>query len=419
MSDLIIVEKSDLVDIADALREQTDETELMSIKAMPPKIRTLSTGGPTVQADFAQNDETAPDYVKNRTHWIDKTFVELLPETAIDGTYIDLYDVALFDKLSPDAKCTVTLDGVAYETTARHNSYNAYEWYVIGNSDLLGEGGDVDLHLPFGIFVDRYDENWGECSEEFSTVKIDSIGEKVVKIPEIYLPATIGVAGTGSYSEIFNNLTSNIASGDYSRAENFETTASGYAANAQGIQTVAGGYGAHTQGCRTEASGAYSHAEGQYTIASSARSHAEGEGTIAAGENQHVSGTYNIEDDSSLVIVGNGTTEANRSNAYRLAKNGNGYYAGDVFVGSESKKLATEELVNTKPGEIVTGKTFTVDGEEKTAAACAEIYGDLDTNIAIGQWSHAEGSGTRAIGKATHAEGAYSQAITEIGRAHV
>ena len=38
------------------------------------------------------------------------------------------------------------------------NAYNAYEWYIVGNSDLLGEGGEHDLHLPFGIFIDRYDE---------------------------------------------------------------------------------------------------------------------------------------------------------------------------------------------------------------------------------------------------------------------
>lgn len=349
MSELIVSKKKDLTNIADAVREQTGKNNLMSLTDIAEEIKTLSTGGSTdvvsVQVDWNQNDETSPDYVKNRTHYIEKTFMELLPESDVGSDYIDLYDVPIFSKLTPDAKCIVTIDGIEYETTARHNTYNAYEWYIVGNSELLGEGGDFDLHLPFGFYIDRYDENWGQCSEEVSTVKIECIGETVVKIPEIYLPTKIGIEGTGSYSEVFNDLSGNTASGDYSRAENFKTTASGYASNAQGIQTAAGGYGSHAQGCGAEASGSYSHAEGYYTTASGARSHAEGEGTTAKGANQHVSGSYNLEDTSSLVIVGNGSANS-RSNAYKLDKNGNGYFSGEVY--AKEKKLATEEYINVR-----------------------------------------------------------------------
>lgn len=351
MSELIIAEKSDITNIANAVREKTGGTNQMSLNDIADEIRTLSVGGSdgvSVQADWNQNDETAPDYVKNRTHYIEKTFVELLPEFDVSSDYIDLYDVPLFSQLSPDAKCIVTIDGVTYETAARHFTYNAYEWYVVGNSELLGESGDFDLHLPFGIFIDRYDENWGQCEGNISTIKIDCIGESVVKIPEIYLPTKIGTEGTGSYSEIFNNLDDNIASGDYSRAENFKTTASGYASNAQGLGTTASGYATHAQGCNSEAKGSYSHAEGYYTFASGAQAHVEGEGTIAKGENQHVSGSYNLEDTSSLVIVGNGSGSNSRSNAYKLDKAGNGYFSGDVYVGKENKRLATEEYINIR-----------------------------------------------------------------------
>ncbi len=350
MSELIISNKEDLTNIADAVREQTGKTNQMSLNDIADEIRTLSAGGSggvSVQADWSQNDETAIEYVKNRTHYIEKTFIELLPEMDNGGSdYIDLYDVPLFSQLSPDARCIVTIDGITYETTARHNTYNAYEWYIVGNSDLLGESGDFDLHLPFGIFIDRYDENWGQCSGEISTIKIDSIGETVVKIPEIYLPTKIGIEGSGAFSEIFNNLTANEASGDYSRAENFGTTASGYASSAQGLGSTASGYASHSQGCYSTASGSYTHAEGYYTLSSGAQSHAEGEGTIAKGKNQHVSGSYNIEDTSSLVIVGNGSGSSSRGNAYKLDKGGNGYFSGDVY--AREKKLATEEYINIR-----------------------------------------------------------------------
>ena len=348
MSELIIANKEDIIDIASAVREQTGDSELLSLKGIANEIRTLSltgSGGVSVQADWQQNDKTAPDYIKNRTHWIEETFIEVFPETSYNGSF-DLYGEDIFSKLSPNAVCIVTINGTSYETVARHSVYNAYEWYVIGNGELIGED-DIDTDLPFGIFIDIYDENYSSETIDVNTFKIESTVRVVNKIPEIYLPAKIGTDGTGVYSEIFNDLTNNVASGDYSRAENFKTTSSGYASNAQGISTTASGYGSHAQGCNAEAKGAYAHAEGYYTLASGSKSHAEGEGTIANGENQHVSGVYNIADTSSLVIVGNGSSSSDKRNAYRLDKNGNGYFSGDVY-GAENKKLATEEYINIR-----------------------------------------------------------------------
>lgn len=65
---LIIANKSDIINIADAVREQTGEEDLMSIGEIPIKIKSLSNNEPQIQADLNQNDETAVDYVKNRTH---------------------------------------------------------------------------------------------------------------------------------------------------------------------------------------------------------------------------------------------------------------------------------------------------------------------------------------------------------------
>lgn len=60
-------------------------------------------------------------------------------------------------------------------------------------------------------------------------------------------------------------------------------------------------------------------------------------------------------------IVGNGTSNTNRSNSYTLDWDGNAWYSGDVYVGSTSgtnkdegsKKLATEEYVNNKIFPII------------------------------------------------------------------
>lgn len=295
------------------------------------------------QSDWQENDDTSAAFIKNRTHWIEESSVEAISEININNDYIDLMDVPLFEVLSPNCTCQITIDGVTYETTAIHNTYNAYEWYIIGNGDMIGEsGGDPDL--PFGLFIDRYDENYGEVSEG-TTFKMNIVAKNIHKIPEIYLPEKIGISGTGAYSEIFNNITENTASADYAHAENFKTTASGYASHAEGMNTVSDGYGSHAEGNGSQATAPYSHAEGWVTLASGNASHAAGIGTIAAGEGQTVLGKYNVSDTTSLLIIGNGTSDAARSNLLKVSDVGNLYTIGDIFVGVDEKKLATEEYV--------------------------------------------------------------------------
>lgn len=434
MDELIIVDKTDLDDIANAVREQTGETELMSIKAISPKIRSLSIGGPAVQSDWNQNDPEADDYIKNRTHWIEGANVVALPATdlTVNKGSVDLYEVPV-EGLTPDALCVVTIDGESYETTAVQGVFNAYEWYIIGNSELIGEG-DANPHLPFGIFVDKYNENYMELADRTKSgtvnVKIEVVSQVIHKIPAEYLPTTIGAEGAGTFAEVFNDLNNNTASGDYSHAENLKTTASGYGSHAQGLNTFATGYGSHAEGVGSIAKGPYTHAEGYYTEANGSQSHTEGSGTIADGANQHVSGSYNIADSASLVIVGNGTNSSSRANAYRLDKTGNGYFSGNVYANGNKKLVAENEvLILTQPqtftddelnqiranlkfiGRDMSGKTVTINGETVTASNNAEIFGDYTTNIATGQFSIAEGTGTIAKGSYSHAESFQCQAL--------
>lgn len=59
-------------------------------------------------------------------------------------------------------------------------------------------------------------------------------------------------------------------------------------------------------------------------------------------------------------------------------------------------------------GASVDGKQYTIDGETITAGTGAEVFNEYEgttENIAVGDYSHAEGSGTTAIGIGSHAEG--------------
>lgn len=139
-------------------------------------------------------------------------------------------------------------------------------------------------------------------------------------------------------SGIFSHAegTHTLASGKYSHAEGNLTTASANYSHAEGYGTQSTGSYSHAEGCNTNASNTYSHAEGYATTASGNCSHAEGNTTTAAGNNQHVSGKYNVTDNNNdyAVIVGNGTSLNDLSNALTLDWTGNLETAGDVTNGN-------------------------------------------------------------------------------------
>lgn len=146
------------------------------------------------------------------------------------------------------------------------------------------------------------------------------------------------------------------ALGAPSHAEGSATVSSGNYSHAEGSGSTASGNYSHAEGAESNALGSASHAEGFSATATGNYSHAEGFNTNAVGEYSHAEGKYNIStSDMNTIahVVGNGTSGTKKSNAYTLDWSGNGWYAGDVYVGSTSgtnkdagsKKLATEEFV--------------------------------------------------------------------------
>lgn len=177
------------------------------------------------------------------------------------------------------------------------------------------------------------------------------------------------------------------AIGNHSHAEGQRSKAEEVNSHAEGCDTIAEGETSHAEGENTIASGEASHAEGDDTTASSYCSHSEGQGTISAVMHQHVQGKYNVADtpdnnDEGIYadIVGNGTVNS-RSNAYALTWTGDGHYAGDVYVHSNSdstggNKLATEAYVTnaiSASTETVSGATPTVTATANTTYICGTV----------------------------------------------
>jgi len=185
----------------------------------------------------------------------------------------------------------------------------------------------------------------------------------------------IGNIALGPYSHAEGSGTRAI--GDYSHAEGGSTKAAGENSHAEGFGTQATGYYAHAEGDSTLASSAAAHAEGRYTTASGNWSHTEGLNTVALGDYQHVQGQYNISSSAqSAFIIGNGTSNSNRSNLV--------FASGSFFQVSGSIVL---------PGS---GSVYFGDSVLGTTSSYA-IFRDYQNRLTIGNYVGSSGYGTNGI----------------------
>lgn len=118
----------------------------------------------------------------------------------------------------------------------------------------------------------------------------------------------------------------------------------------EGYNTQASGANAHAEGEYSEATGTATHAEGYDTKASGRFSHSQNMGTIASKDSQTAIGRYNEEDNESglaqkAFIIGNGTSDTNRSNGFTVDWNGEVEIALDTSATSGVDKEIYDALV--------------------------------------------------------------------------
>ena len=355
-------------DFADTTIKKIDEKYIPDSIARKSDLENVGT-----QPNWNQNDETAKDYIKNRTHWVSEEIVDYIKEEQY--RFSDTGFVGVWTK-----EKRRFIEGITYTVIFNGVEYICTPWskdnilFALGNEACIP--GKVSMENPAGnnepfcIYVNNDDDfncpyvSLKSYMSRFD-LQVSGIGTVVHPIDEKYLTAVAGrnVAGktfevngenlvAKEGAEVFNG--GNIAIGSDSHAEGAGTLALGYISHAEGQWTETLGSISHAEGRASIASGYVSHAEGQSSEANGDYSHAEGFYTKASGEYQHVQGTYNIEDTEDIYahIVGNGDWET-RSNAHTLDWNGNAWFSGDIYVGSTSginkdggsKKLATENYV--------------------------------------------------------------------------
>lgn len=235
-------------------------------------------------------------------------------------------------------------------------------------------------------------------------------------------PVIIGKKAENAVScEIFNDIENNkVEEGSTnSHVEGRDNTVGSDASHVEGRMCKAVGENSHAENYYAQALGIHSHAEGSSTIAKGAHahvegacneangmdSHAEGRNSVAEGVSQHVQGRANIIDyeEKYLHIVGNGTDVNSRSNAHTIDWDGNGWFKGTLKIGGIGQNDETAVEVATK-----TDIDNTIG--RKGSGEYAEVFNNTITNIASGDYSHAEGSYNKATGYCSHAEGQGSEA---------
>lgn len=125
--------------------------------------------------------------------------------------------------------------------------------------------------------------------------------------------------------------------GYYTTSKRLKVFTLGYRSGDGGLgpESIGAGYGviaeggySYAEGYYTTSNGEASHTEGVYTLATAKGSHAQNIGTRASVTGQTAMGTYNSvmahtpDKYNDLLIVGNGTSDTNRSNAMAVDKTG-------------------------------------------------------------------------------------------------
>lgn len=186
----------------------------------------------------------------------------------------------------------------------------------------------------------------------------------------------------------------NVVIEDSGQTYTYPISASGYVSHAEGGGTTASGNWSHVEGYQSEASGFGSHAEGDRTIASGQGSHAQNYETIARGANQTALGKYNVEDTTSAVIIGNGTSSA-RSNALTVdwdgnvniasgAKykiNGNDLSKSDIGLGNVDNTSDANKPISTAQQTALDGKVSKT-GDTMTG----QLLTSFNSSVAMGSY---------------------------------
>ena len=193
-----------------------------------------------------------------------------------------------------------------------------------------------------------------------------------------------GFSSVASGSSSVASGNSSVASGNYSVASGYSSVASGYSSVASGTYSVASGYTSVASGAYSVASGYSSVASGYYSVASGYYSVASGDFSVVLALNgetmssyQTIVGKFNAKV-AGLFIIGNGTSNTARSNAFVVDDSGNvtaKYFSGYAnAIGGEGFKIYAENNNQINFGGTGSDNTVVFGAASKDSRSVPTTY---------------------------------------------
>ena len=394
----------------------------------------------SVQSDWSQNNENAPDYIKNKTHGIISEGWEITwdGDISVDENPVEIYGM-MYYRVSDDMPSNDALKTSSARATIIYNGLKRNQEISIANSwEHFVSNGFISDSYAFvqyavvireentvfnGVTFTRSGTYFLHIVDDDGPQYLSMLGEptNILKLDPMYLPSSVTHSSTGKNAEIFNGYDGNvIASGDYSHAEGYYNVAVGEYSHVEGYYNEAHGNTSHVEGCRNKAYGEDSHVEGYNNVTYGDESHAEGYCNKASGENSHAEGTDTEAFGLGAHAEGSCTTAygdhshaegVGDCSALSLKIFGNPnvttYYYADgtamygkvgetiIYKGNSAKIVS----VDTSTRYITVDTTLSTDEEVNGYARI------LHSGIAFGRASHIEGYENIAYGDYSHAEG--------------
>ena len=164
-----------------------------------------------VQSDWNQNDETAPDYVKNRPFYTDTVETVLVEESTVSfadagGFYAAQVQSTFVATVGETYK--VYWDGTAYECTCVDFSGST----AIGNLSIGGLGSDTGEPFIMNVTNGEVINIAAADTSASHTISISRLVTEVVKIDEKYLPDTVATKSeVEATQEVLDGVFSSVA----------------------------------------------------------------------------------------------------------------------------------------------------------------------------------------------------------------
>ena len=304
--------RADMGNLADLTTEDKS-----SLVAAINEVR--QTGGGGVQPDWNQNDESAPDYVKNRPFYtgnpVETVLVEESTVTFAENNGLYTAEIRSSFEATVGETYKVSWDGTTYECACVNFNNRPF----IGNLSIAGAGSDTGE--PFLMVVDNGQGiAIGTADTSAShTISISANVAPITKIDEKYLPDSIisdindaqstanaaqttadTAQSTADTAQSTANAAKSTANAAKSTADTAKSTADAAQSTANTAKTTAKNAQSTANTAKTTAENAQSTANTAKTTAENAQTAAENARSTANAANTEVAKALTVDSSGSI-----------------------------------------------------------------------------------------------------------------------